>query len=91
MPIGGVVWFHKQSDYDRAIEDYNRAIDLNPDHADAYSNRGLVCEIKGDYDRAIEDYNKAIELKPDLAEAYRGRFATNKAIMTVPLETTTGR
>ena len=82
----------KQSDYDRAIEDYNRAIDLNPDHAEAYSNRGLVCEIKGDYDRAIEDYNKAIELKPDLAEAYssRGRVCHKQGDYD-RAETTTGR
>ena len=58
---------------DEAAEAYSRAIELNPNHAASYNNRGIAYKEKGEYDRAIEDYNKAIELNPTLAEAYSNR------------------
>ncbi len=59
--------------YDRAIENYRKAIELNPKYAEAYSNRGLAYSELKQYDRAIEDYGKAIKLNPDLPEAYNNR------------------
>jgi Flp pilus assembly protein TadD len=50
---------------DRAIADYNRAIELKPDHASAYNYRGLAYSAKGDNDQAIADYNRAAELFTD--------------------------
>jgi len=47
---------------DRAIRDYNKAIELKPDCAEAYNNRGNAYEKKGEYERAKEDYRKACEL-----------------------------
>ena len=58
---------------DRAIKECDKAIALNPNHANAYSNRGLAYHDKGEYDRAIEDYNKAIDLDRDYARAYNNR------------------
>jgi tetratricopeptide (TPR) repeat protein len=67
-------------DYDRAIADYNKAIELNPNYAEAYSDRGVTYYYKNDSDQALADYNKAIELKPDFAIPYnnRGFFYYNK-------------
>ena len=59
--------------YDRAIEDYNKAIALDQNDAKAYYNRGVAYDGKGQYDGAIEDYNKAIALDPNLADAYNNR------------------
>ena len=59
--------------YDRAIEDYNKAIALDQNRAMAYNNRGRVYYYKGQYERAIEDYNKAIVLDPNYADAYNKR------------------
>ena len=50
-----------------------KAIELNPNYAIAYYNRGLAYGEKGDYERAIKDYSKTIDLQPDLAEAYYNR------------------
>ena len=52
---------------ERAIENYNKAIELDPNDADAYNNRGLAYYYLEEYERAIEDYNKAIELNPNYA------------------------
>ena len=60
----------------RAIEDFNEAIRLKPDYAEAYGMRGSVYKMFPQDQRAIEDYNEAIRLKPDYAAAYvlRGYF-----------------
>ena len=64
-----------KGDYDRAIEDLNEAIRLDPKYAPAYYYGGLAYEHKGDHDRAIEDYNEAIRLDPKDAYAYDNRGA----------------
>ncbi len=61
--------------FDKAIDDYNKAIEFNPEYAGAYYNRGLTYGKKGKFDTAIEDYNKAIGFNPDFADAYTNRGA----------------
>lgn len=57
-----------------AIEAYTKAIELNPDMAKAYLQRGNAYLAVGNYEQAIKDLSKAIELKinykPDYAVAY---------------------
>jgi tetratricopeptide (TPR) repeat protein len=62
--------------HERAIEDYNKAVELNPEGAEAYSNRGTVYAGLNQYESAIEDYNKAVELNPEGAGAYYNRGLT---------------
>ena len=59
--------------FDRAIEQYGKAIDLNPDNTAAYYNRGIAYDSKGDFDQAIQDYTKAIKLNPNDTDAYNNR------------------
>ena len=54
----------------RAIEDYDKAIELDPNDAEAYNDRGSSYHRLGQNERAIEDYDEAIKLDPDNAEAY---------------------
>jgi tetratricopeptide (TPR) repeat protein/S1-C subfamily serine protease len=56
-----------------AIDDYNLAIKINPNFANAYYNRGIVRDELGDKQGAIDDYNLAIKINPKYAEAYAGR------------------
>ena len=58
---------------DKAIEDCSQAIQLNPNGADAFSNRGGAYRAKGQYDRAIEDLNQAIRLNPNDADLFNNR------------------
>ena len=60
-------------DYNGAISDNTKAIELNPDYAMAYNNRGYSKSILEDYNGAIADYNKAIELDPNNSLAYANR------------------
>ena len=65
-----------KGDLDRAIADYDQAINLEPTYALVYSKRGNAYSYKGDLDRAIADYDKAISLDPKLGDAYYGRGKT---------------
>ncbi len=65
-------------DYKGAIEDYTKAIDINPDHSNAYNNRGLSKYNLKDYRGSIEDYTKAIDIDPDHPTAYNNRNLARK-------------
>ncbi|MBD2142794.1 tetratricopeptide repeat protein [Anabaena sp. FACHB-1250] len=67
-----------------AIEDYNQAIKINPNIAQAYYNRGLVRSELGDKPGAIEDYNQAIKINPNLALAYNNRGNAKSALGDKP-------
>ena len=63
-------------DFDRALADYTKAIDLRPLYADAYYNRALVYDMhKNEREKAIYDFTKAVQLKPRFGDAYFGRGA----------------
>ncbi len=62
-------------DHKGALDDLNRAIDMNPRNAEAYCLRGFIKSrscVKGEK-QAIEDFNRAIEIDPVYAEAYCNR------------------
>jgi len=48
--------------YELALSDYNKAIDINPNLAEAYNNRGVVYALTRDFPKALADAEKASEL-----------------------------
>ena len=56
-----------------AMDCYARALRLDPDYAEAHSNRGNVLRALHRLDEALESYSRAIALKPDYAEAFNNR------------------
>jgi tetratricopeptide (TPR) repeat protein len=62
--------YYKTGQYDEAISEYTKVIEINPKVAEAYGNRGLAYGRKGQYDLAIADFNKAIEINPMDGRAY---------------------
>ena len=53
-----------------AIEDLNRAVELQSDYSYRYASRGWMKQSNGDTRGAIVDYRKAIELDPEDAIAH---------------------
>lgn len=59
--------------HEKAIENFNRAVEINPNFARAYSNRGVIYSDLKKFDRAIADCNIAIILDPNEAVSYYHR------------------
>ena len=66
-------------DFKGASRDYQRAIDADPQLADAYVNRGAALRKAGRLSEAIASYNKVIAMRPGDASAYRNRGIAREA------------
>ncbi len=62
-----------RGEHERAIEEFSRAIQLNPNDALAYHERGYTYSQLRKYERAIQDFTQAIQLDPFDASAYNYR------------------
>ena len=71
-----------QKDSKGAIEDYSKAIELNPNYAEAYANRGCAKEELGDKEGAIADWQKAADLGDEEAEKWIQELNANNKIVT---------
>lgn len=60
-------------DFEGALYDYNKALELQPELIEALAGRGVIKRNMGDLQGAMKDYNRAIELKADDAEVYLNR------------------
>lgn len=59
--------------YKDAIANFDKAIQFNPEDADAYSYRGAAKLKLKDFEGALFDCNRAIQLNPEDADAYSNR------------------
>ncbi|HML85990.1 MAG TPA: tetratricopeptide repeat protein, partial [Bacteroidales bacterium] len=78
VTIGGSKTSHDitpsdEVDYSPILKDYDKVIDLKPDLAIAWFNRGNVKARMGAYNDAVQDYDKALELEERLGEAHFNR------------------
>ncbi|VVB65742.1 Photosystem I assembly protein Ycf3 [Candidatus Gugararchaeum adminiculabundum] len=62
-------------DYEQAIEDFTRAIEIDPKSAGAYNNRGTAYYMMKDFRRAVDDCTEAIRLAPEFSSAHNNRGA----------------
>ncbi len=69
--IGGL--FSQANDPARALQAFDRAVALAPNHPHFLFNRAAVRRFLGDFAAAEADYDRVIALKPDDYEAYKNR------------------
>lgn len=75
---GGFCKYPKLNKKEEIVQSLDRAIELDPNFADAYIMRAEAFIGNNQYDKALSDYNRAIELEPDRAYPYRGRASIYK-------------
>ncbi|MBK6996250.1 MAG: tetratricopeptide repeat protein [Lewinellaceae bacterium] len=77
-------WYDKgvaeETDMNKKIEYYTKAIQLDPTYSSAYNNRGNSKYNLDKYVEAIADYDKTIQLDPNYAIAYNNRGASKKEL-----------
>jgi len=61
--------FAEQDQHDDAIDDFSRAIRINPEHSLGYYNRAMSWEVKGNLDQALDDYARLLQIDPEFADA----------------------
>ena len=64
---------YESGDYQGAVSDYDKAIQLDPQFANAYYNRGHAKNELGDFEDAALDYGEVIKRNSRDAQAYYAR------------------
>lgn len=52
--------YSKKGEYDKSLQDLQKAVQLNPNYPDAYGLMGLIYEIKRDFASAVRVYKEAL-------------------------------
>jgi len=68
----GMMFYHRGR-LDKAIGDYNRCLQLNPNYIEAYAFRGIAYLKENDPDRAISDFDQVIKQYPNEDSFYSWR------------------
>lgn len=68
--FGMGVFHQKNKEFEKAVEEYNKVIKLDPDNAEVHINLGVIYKDKGDLDKAVEEYEKALAIDPHLEVGY---------------------
>jgi len=67
--------YARQGDLNRAVEEFQKAIEINPNYADAYHNLANTYQQMGQIDAALENYQKAASINPQLWQSYQNMAA----------------
>jgi len=57
--------YMEKNDYDKAIEDFTQAININPEESISFSFRGLAYKETGDFEKAREDFETSLKINPN--------------------------
>jgi len=61
---------YRHGDVIKALEYWNKALQINPRQANVYKSMALLYMKKGQFNDAVEQFRKALEIEPQLPDAY---------------------
>ena len=64
---------YKEGSYDKAIQAYDKVIEVDPLYSPAWCFRGYALTELGKYDEAVKSYDKATAINPDYSYAWDGK------------------
>ncbi|MGB3533558.1 MAG: tetratricopeptide repeat protein [Microcoleaceae cyanobacterium] len=62
-----------EKEYKSAIDAYDKALEIQPNLAEVWNNRGVILTKLQDYPKAIDSYEKALEIRSDYPDAWNNR------------------
>ncbi len=63
--------YTRRGEYEKAVEEFKKAIELKPNYGDAYHNLANVYHQINRDDLALENYQKALSFNPNLWQSYQ--------------------
>jgi len=67
--------YFRQGKYEKAVEEFEKAIDLKPNYGDAFHNMANTYHQMGDDNLALENYQKALSFNPNLWQSHQNLAA----------------
>jgi TolB-like protein/Flp pilus assembly protein TadD len=64
----GIFYYYGYRDYGKALDEFNRAIQLQPNNAPAIEYSGYVHRRQGQWQRCLEELSKALQIDPRSAD-----------------------
>ncbi|MBM3209296.1 tetratricopeptide repeat protein [Candidatus Shapirobacteria bacterium] len=68
-------YYGRHGNLEKAVEEFKRAIELNPRYGDAYHNLANTYQQMGKAELAIENYQDALSFNPNLWQSYQNLAA----------------
>ena len=69
--------FEALGDFEKALSDYNSALEAAPGNYDLYINRGVIKSDMGDFEAALVDFDRAVQNLPNNVSAFSNRALAN--------------
>lgn len=76
-------YYHRNGDFDKALENFDKAYELDRNNAHILNNQAAVYLDRDDYQSAISKCNLALEVDPEFMEAYFNRGIANEMLRNV--------
>lgn len=80
--IRSIIYNHRgmahfvQSEYQKALKDFTKAIKFDSRNANAYNNRGMTYRVMQNYASALDDFTVSLDINPYQHETYHMRALT---------------
>ena len=77
-----------RKEFEKAIKDFNKAIELKPEFKEAHNNLGYCYRKIGEMEKSLAAYGEALKLDPNFAQAheYRGETFLSLGLVNKALE-----